>query len=200
MARHPLRNDRRGRIAHLAARLMAEDGLEDYALAKRKAARQAGLSDSRDLPSNEEVESALRTYRVLYEERAHEDRLRALRTKALAAMRLWSKFRPYLTGSVLTGTAGRYADVNLQVFTDDAKAVELFLIDRGIPYRSAQTRLYCGDERVIAPVFTYLEDDTEIEITVLSPRELRRPLRTALEGRTIERAKPQVVEALLARE
>src|SRR5690606_27636218 len=115
MAKPTPRNDRRGRIAHLAARLMAEDGVEDYALAKRKAARQAGLDDSRDLPSNEEVESALRTYRVLYEQQTHGDRLRALRMKALAAMRLWSRFRPYLTGSVLTGTAGRYADVNLQV-------------------------------------------------------------------------------------
>ena len=39
------RNDERSRIAHLAARLMAEDGIEDYAIAKRKAARQAGIPD-----------------------------------------------------------------------------------------------------------------------------------------------------------
>ena len=46
------RNDERSRIAHLAARLMVEDGIEDYAAAKRKAARQAGVSDTRQLPAN----------------------------------------------------------------------------------------------------------------------------------------------------
>jgi hypothetical protein len=35
------RNDERSRIAHLAARLIVEDGIEDYAAAKRKAARLA---------------------------------------------------------------------------------------------------------------------------------------------------------------
>jgi hypothetical protein len=55
----PLRNDERSRIAHLAARLMAEDGIEDYATAKRKAARQAGVADLRQLPTNEEVDEAL---------------------------------------------------------------------------------------------------------------------------------------------
>ena len=52
----------RGRIAHLAARLMAVDGIDDYALAKRKAARQAGAPETRNLPTNEEVEEALRIY------------------------------------------------------------------------------------------------------------------------------------------
>ena len=54
------RNDVRSRIAHIAARLMAEDGIEDHALAKRKAARQAGLSDSRQLPDNDEINEALK--------------------------------------------------------------------------------------------------------------------------------------------
>jgi hypothetical protein len=40
MAKERTRNDMRSRIAHIAARLMAEDGIEDHALAKRKAARQ----------------------------------------------------------------------------------------------------------------------------------------------------------------
>ena len=50
----------RGHIANLAARLMAVDGIDDFALAKRKAARQAGALDTRSLPTNEEVEQALR--------------------------------------------------------------------------------------------------------------------------------------------
>jgi hypothetical protein len=135
------RNDRRSRIAYLAARLMAEDGIEDYALAKRKAARQAGMPETRELPTNEEVEEAFRTYQQIYHHEEHRNRLRVLRETAVRAMRELARFNPHLTGSVLSGNAGKYADVNLQLFTDNAKAVELDLIDRRIPYKSAQSRL-----------------------------------------------------------
>jgi hypothetical protein len=198
MPRETGRNDRRSHIAHLAARLMAEDGIEDYALAKRKAARQAGTPDTRELPTNEEIDSALRTYQQIYHREEHHDRLRTLRAIALRAMRELAQFNPYLTGSVLSGNAGKYADINLQLFTDSAKAVEFYLIERKIPYRTAQSRLYCGAEPLTAPVYTVDDDGTEIELTVLTPRELRGALRTSLEGKGIERAKLQAVEALLA--
>jgi hypothetical protein len=198
MPRETARNDSRSRIAHAAARLMAEDGIEDYALAKRKAARQAGMPDTRELPTNEEVDEALRSYRQLYQGQEHRDRLRFLREAALGAMRQLVQFNPYLTGSVLSGNAGQYADINLQLFADSDKAVELYLIDRGISYRTSRSRLYCGAEALTVPVYTLTDDDIEIELTVLSPRELRGSLRTSLEGKNIERAKLRAVEQLLA--
>lgn len=198
MPRDTGRNDRRSRIAYLAARLMAEDGIEDYATAKRKAARQAGTTETRDLPSNEEIGEALRTYQEIYHQEEHRDRLRELREKALRAMRELARFSPYLTGSVLDGSAGKYADINLQLFTDDEKAVELYLIDRRIPYRAAQSRLYSGVGLRTVPVYAVSDDGTDIELTVLSPLDLRGQLRTSLEGKNIERAKAQAVEALLA--
>lgn len=177
---------------------MAEDGIEDYALAKRKAARQAGMPETRDLPANEEIEAELRLYREIHQPGTHRAQLRALRRAALQAMREMIRFNPYLTGTVLNGNAGKYADVNLQLFTENVKAVELFLIDRGIPYRAAQTRLYAGQELRTLPVFTLNHDGVEIEITVLSARDLRLPLRSSMEGKIIERAKIQRVEELLA--
>ena len=129
MPRETGRNDRRSHIAHLAARLMAEDGIENYALAKRKAARQAGTPDTRELPTNEEVDAALRIYQQIYHYEEHRDRLRMLRGMALRAMRELAQFNPYLTGSVLNGNAGKYADINLQLFTDSAKAVEQLLAE-----------------------------------------------------------------------
>lgn len=198
MPRDTGRNDQRSRIAHLAARLMAEDGIEDHATAKRKAARQAGMPETRDLPTNEEIDDALRSYQEIYHKDEHRDRLRALRAKALRAMRELARFNPYLTGSVLSGNAGKYADINLQLFTDNEKAVELFLIDRSIAYRSAQSRLYTGEAPLVVPTYSIDDDGTEIEITVLSPRELRGPLRASPEGKSIERAKLQAVEQLLA--
>jgi hypothetical protein len=198
MPREMARNDRRSSIAHAAARLMAEDGIEDYALAKRKAARQVGTPDTRELPTNEEIDEALRAYRQIYHQEEHRDRIRALRATALRAMRELAQFNPYLTGSVLSGNAGKYADINLQLFTDSPKAVELYLIDQDIPYRTSQSRLYCGADPVTAPVYVVTDEGTEIELTVLSPRELRGSLRTNVDGKSIERAKPAAVEQLLA--
>ncbi len=198
MARDHARNDTRSRIAHFAARLMAEDGIEDYALAKRKAARQAGAPDSRQLPTNEEVDAALRAYQQLYHEDEHRTRLQELREKAVRAMRELAHFNPHLTGSVLNGNAGKYADINLQLFTESAKVVEHYLIDRRIPYRASQSRLYASDAPCIVPVFTVDDDGTEIELTVLSLRDQRGPLRTSPEGKPIERAKLETVENLLS--
>ena len=191
------RNDRRNQIAHLAARLMAQDGIEDHALAKRKAARQAGMPDTRDLPTNEEIDAALSTYQQIYHFEEHRARLRELREIALRVMRELARFNPHLTGSVLSGNAGKYADVNLQLFTDNVKAVELYLLERGIPYRAAQRRLYAGAAPLAVPMYTVSDNGTEIEMAVLTTRELRGPVRTRPEGKPIERAKLPAVEQLL---
>jgi hypothetical protein len=198
MPRESGRNDRRSQIAHLAARLMAEDGIEDYGLAKRKAARQAGEPDTRDLPANEEIDEALRTYQEIYHREAHRSRRRGLLETAVRAMRKLAQFNPYLTGSVLNGNAGKYADVNLQLFTDNEKAVELYFVERGIPYRTTQSRLYSGAELRAVPVYTVSERGIDIELTVLSMLDLRGPLKASPDGRSIERAKLPAVEQLLA--
>ena len=197
MPRDQGRNDIRSRITHLAARLMAEDGIEDYALAKRKAARQAGAPGSRQLPTNEEIDAALHLYQQLYQEHTYRARLRELRARAVAAMQEFAQFNPYLTGSVLNGNAGKFADINLLLFTDNVKAVVLFLIDNRIPYKTAQIRLYAGQEPRIAPVFAVDDAGIEVKLTVLSEHDLRLPLKTSLEGRAMDRAKLKAVELLL---
>ena len=165
---HYARNDERSRIAHLAARLMVEDGIEDYATAKRKAARQAGVIDTRQLPTNDEIDTALRTYQALYGGAEHVERLRALREHALGIMRDLERFNPYLTGSVLSGHAGKYADINLQLYTDNGKGVELWLLENRIAYRAGQRRLWCGSEARTVPAFTVDDDGVEVDIVVLA--------------------------------
>lgn len=197
MARDPGRNDTRERIAYLAARLMAEDGIEDYALAKRKAARQAGVPDTRQLPNNDEIDAALRVYRELYQ-REHPAQLRELRQLALEVMDELAGFNPYLTGSVLRGSAGKYAAVNLLLFTDNTKSVEHDLLNRGIDFRSGETLLYAGDMALDAPVLSFERDGVAIHLTLLSPRELRSQLKASAGGKPIERAKREAVEALIA--
>jgi hypothetical protein len=197
MPRDRGRNDERSRIAHLAARIMAEDGVEDYAIAKRKAARQAGSADTRQLPTNEEIDAALRTHQTLYGGESHQLRLRELRLCAIEVMRDLEAFNPYLTGSVLSGNAGKYADIDLQLFAPSPKAVELYLIDRDIEYRTGQRRLYVGDIMRTVPTFRIDTAGVEVELVVLALDDLRGPVRSTLEGKPIERARREAVEALL---
>jgi hypothetical protein len=194
------RNDIRTRIAHIAARLMAEDGIEDHGLAKRKAARQAGAPDSRHLPTNEEVDEALRAYHGLYQGDQHVDNLRRLRKRALDAMRALTQFNPHLTGSVLSGSAGKYADIDLQLFADNVKAVEMHLINSGISYRTAQRRLFSGHGERTIPVYVLNDHDVEIRVEVLTVDDLRQQLRASPNGKCIERARLETVEAMLERE
>ena len=70
MSRHNANNARqngmRARIAAAAARLMAEDGINDFALAKRKAARGLGAANTEALPGNDEIEAELRAVFAAY--------------------------------------------------------------------------------------------------------------------------------------
>jgi len=197
MSRERGRDDARSAIAVYAARLMAEDGIEDYGLAKRKAAKQLGMPDTRRLPNNAEIDAARREYQDIYQPDDQRQRIQLLREQAVESMRELEVFNPHLTGSVLSGIAGPYAAIHLQLYTDNAKAVELFLLDRGRSYRTGQARLFAGGELRTLPVFSIDDEGTEVELTVLDQRDLRAPVRASAEGRVIERAKLQAVEMLL---
>lgn len=158
----------REQLAHLAAKLIAEAGIADFAAAKRKAARQLGASDTQHLPSNQEVQDALHSYRALYQHDSHPDILYQLRAEALSAMRLFSAFNPYLTGSVLNGAAGEYSDINLMLFSDDAKAVLLFLLKNKLEFEDGEWRVRLGGHEETVPSYTLTgESGTQIHIVVL---------------------------------
>ena len=124
---------------------MAEDGIDDFALAKRKAAKQLGAVDAQALPGNDEIEAELRAYLALYQAEEHPQRVVELREIALDAMRALERFNPYLTGPVLKGIAGPYAEIELQLFPDSVKEVEIFLLDRNLTYATQEGRRYAGD-------------------------------------------------------
>lgn len=188
----------RSRIAHLAARLMAVDGIDDYALAKRKAARQAGAPETRNLPTNDEVEEALRAYQQLYQADEQRERLRHLRRRALEMMKLLAQFNPFVSGPVLSGSAGKYSEINIHLFTDSTKDVELFFLNQGIQYKVRDRRLYVGETLRSVPCFSVTGGDADFEVTVFSPIDLRVNLRSAAEGRPFERARIDWLESVLA--
>ena len=188
----------RTRIAAAAARLMAEDGIDDFALAKRKAARQLGALDTQALPRNDEIEAELRAYRALYQAEEHGHLLEELRRLALDVMRFLERFKPYLTGSVLTGTAGPYAEIDLQLFPDSTKEVEIFLLEHQVPFSTHELRRYSGDRVRAASLIKTTWHDVPVRLSVFDPRDERLALKTSQAGRVIERAGISEVSALLS--
>ncbi len=164
----PHRDLMRAQLAHQAAKLMADGSITDHAIAKRKAARQLGADDTHHLPSNEEVDLALQQYRALYQHEEHPSVLRSLREEALNSMQQLTQFQPYLTGSVLSGSAGVNSDINLMLFSDDPKAVLLFLLKNKIEFESGEWRLRISGREETVPSYTLTaESGIQTHIVVL---------------------------------
>jgi hypothetical protein len=170
---------------------MAEDGINDFAVAKRKAARSLGLPETTPMPDNAEVESELRTYQRLFQDAEQNEIIAHLRQKAIEIMTIVQQFNPYLSGSVLDGSAGRYAEIDLQLFTDSAKDVEIFLLNQQIDFEHSTPRT----DRAEA-VLTLHSDDIIVNLVIYPPREERVTFRTR-DGRVRERARIEAVRGLL---
>lgn len=137
--------DLRQEIAQSAARLMFEEGISDYGRAKRKAVKLLGIHQDAPLPTNGEIDSALREYHALYADETDAAHLLDLRHAALHTMQLLKKFNPHLIGSVLEGTAGPYADTDIHVFAESAKELEIYLLNQNVPYRLDEQQFRMSD-------------------------------------------------------
>jgi hypothetical protein len=173
-ARDDLRMQRdRIRIAQTAARIIAEHGLTDWALAKRKASRQLMLPDSAALPSNDEIEEALGSYHALFGGEAHDACLRLQRTEALAWMKRLAAWDPLLVGGIAAGWATAHSDVRLELVADDSKAVEIALASAGVRYGALPPRdAIPGTQLLIA------SPRVNVRLDILTPQQRRnRPRR-----------------------
>jgi predicted nucleotidyltransferase len=189
-------------IAQEAARLMYEDGVNEYLDAKRKAARQFGsekaLSLGSHLPSNAEIHAELQRLIGLYEEDVLPERLMRLRLMAREYMDVLEQFRPYLVGSVLTGAVTERSDIDLHLFAGSSEEVEEFLRSRGIPFEQEVVTIRHGGEFFEYP-HIYLEDaGVVIECSVYPVEDLRRIPKSSITGRPMERANAKKLGKLIA--
>jgi AcrR family transcriptional regulator len=192
----------REEIAIAAARMIAEDGL-DYSTAKRKAARQV-VGETRVagewLPDNDQIEEEIREYQSLFQSDSQPAVLRRLREIALDWMERLAPFNPYLTGAVLSGTAGEHSDVYLQTFCDNPKEVAIHLLNANIQYDVSETRHFGGRSPVETLSFLWRPsrdaDAVGIHIALYGTDDLRGAVRADSRGR-LSRANAQAVQALL---
>jgi hypothetical protein len=190
-------NQVRERIAREAARLMCEAGMADFQLAKRKALQRLGISEQRNLPSNEEIEVAVSEYQRLFRADSQPQRLAQLRQVAVRAMRFLERFQPRLVGAVLSGTADQHSEVCLHLFAETAEEVGLFLLDNGIPHEHGERTIkLASDDNQRLSTCRFMADDVPVELVIFTERARRRVPLSPVDGRPMERAALRAVEAL----
>ena len=190
----------RQHMAQLAARLMAEQGIRDFRIAKQKAAQHLGI-DVRNsiLPKNSEIEAALAEHQRLFAGHEQPAQLRAMREAALKAMALFADFKPRLVGDVVSGLADANSDIQLHVFAEQSEAFDFFLQGQGIPYEIVERRYRVGrDEHRFYPAFRFVAGDHAFEATLFGTTEIREAPRSLVDGRPMTRATAAQVERLMA--
>jgi hypothetical protein len=191
--------ERRHRLAHEAARLMAESGIRDFHQAKLKAAERLGIADDASLPRNREIEDALREYQRLFRGDAHAQGLRQRREAALRALAFFADFDARLVGPVLEGTADAHSPVALHLYTDDAEAVPRFLEDHLIPAELRTRRLRLDRERQEdVPVWLFSAEDLTFDLAVLPRDALRQAPLSGVDEKPMKRASGAQLQELLA--
>ncbi len=112
-------------------------------------------------------------------------------------MRFLARFKPRLVGAVLSGTADEHSDVCLHLFADTAEEVRLFLLDNGIPHEHGERVMrLASDETERLPTYRFMADDVPVELVVFAARARRRVPLSPVDGRPMQRAALQTVEAL----
>jgi hypothetical protein len=193
-------------IAQKAAQMMAEDGINDFAYAKKKASKQLGVNEASAMPTNAEIQEEIRLYHEIYNADEQPLELAKLRQAALITMQIFAKFNPHLTGSVLDGSAGKFAQTNIHLFADSAKDVEMFLLNQQIPFESSEKSYRVSDKpskdkkekvRKTVPVFT-LETELGLQkLSVFDVDDMRVATKKPSDGSNAERADISDLQALL---
>jgi hypothetical protein len=185
-------------IAHAAARMVVEEGLE-YGPAKRRAVKQLGLNARSGLPDNDTLEDAVREYIALFCADTQPAELAALRKLALTWMERLAQFRPYLGGAVWHGTATRLSDIYIQLFCDDSKSAELALIENQVAYEARTVTGFNGESvqaLSLSSVSRELGEAIGVHLMVYDHDDVRGALRPDTKGRT-PRGDMAAVRALL---
>lgn len=186
-------------IAAEAARIMATESQRNYLVAKQKAAARIGVSSRLALPSNREIEAALRAYQGFYGGEQHDRELQTLRRAAVRVMHALDLYCPRLVGPVLEGTADQHSRVSVHVFSDPPEAVVADLRERGLAFRSEERRIrwHDGTYRRVQMAVTEADGCT-VELILLERKDLRQAPPCPVRGQPQKRAPVAEVECLLA--
>lgn len=187
------------RVVQEAARIICEDGLADYRLAKQKAVERLGLGFGTPLPSNADIQDAVIQYQRLFGGRAYAERLGKLRRTAVQAMRLLKDWRPRLVGAVATGATTDAHKVQLHCFADKPEQIDMLLEDCGLRFEVSERRYRLSNgENLDVPVLTFMAEDVGVDVAVFPERGMRGAPLSPTDGQPMKRLELAAAELLAA--
>lgn len=188
----------RQQLAQEAARIIAEEGITDFHVAKQKAASRLHAPETRNLPRNDEIHEALRQYQRLFQADSQPQHLRELREISGKALAFFARFEPRLVGPVLDGSAGLHAEIELHLFSDPPDAISLFLLEQHIPFDPGSVRITSAtNQNTETPIYRINFENTPFKLTAFDTKGLRQAPRSPVTGKPMQRASLKNVEELL---
>ena len=168
-------------VAAVAARIIVETELTDWALARRKAVAELGLgAHGSPLPSDDQIITEIKIYHALYGGDTWAQQLRAQCEAALEAMIELARFNPMLTGAVAEGWAHAGSHIRIELTPESGKDVEYALLNLDVEFTPTQSK----DGTAL---YEILDSDWPMRLVV---REAGRPpdhrYKTRLSGKLVE--------------
>ncbi len=191
-------DNRRALIADEAARIIQEQGLNDFRSAKDKAVERLGLRAAGKLPGNGEIEKALAERNRIFRGDSQPQRLEQLRRSARNIMLSLERYHPRLVGPVLSGHATEYSGIDLHLFSDPAEAVATSLSTVEINHRVTQFRhQFRRGEGERFPGYRFDHEGCEFSVTVFPELRRRNSPLSPVDGKPMRRADIRELERML---
>ncbi|MBN1238024.1 MAG: hypothetical protein JXB36_05955 [Gammaproteobacteria bacterium] len=188
----------RERLAQAAARLMMENGIEDFGLAKRKAAEKLGVRDLGALPSNQQIAESLAERQRIFEADTHPHRIENLRRTALSVMDLLAPFEPRLVGAVLAGTATISSPIELHAFSDAPESIVWQLAEHGVNVRDCERRYRYGSKLAAQiPAYRFVMNGAEVVVAAFPENGIRQAPLSPVDQKPMRRAPRSEVAELV---
>ncbi len=188
-------------IVQEAARIICEEQVTDYRMAKQKAAERLGLPARSGLPDNAQVQQAVIEYQRLFGGEAYRERLRRMRRTALRVMRQLAEFSPRLVGGAVSGAITDAHRLQLHAFADKPEAIDIFLHDRRIDFDQDERRYrYPDGKEQRIPLACFEVEGVGVDLAVFAENEQRRAPLSPVEGQPFRRVDPVQLEKIIAME
>ena len=176
-------------VANKAAELIAEEGITDYHYAKTKAAKCLGFCAKEKLPSNNEIDEALITFKNIYH-RADFAIIQELKEITLKYMKLFKEFNPHAPSQILEGYISKYPTIEINLYHDDIKAVEYILLNNQICFETTDTSLYRKGSKKKSnrnlPIYKIESDLMPIQLKVFEANDFKIGSKNLLKARGMD--------------
>ncbi|NIW24271.1 MAG: hypothetical protein GWN29_06720 [Gammaproteobacteria bacterium] len=178
--------------------MIHDHGIQDYGLAKRKAAERFGVRSAGALPSNSEIESRVIERQRIFEPDEHTERAIELRRIAAELMRLLEAFQPRIAGPVLSGAITVSTCIELHLFTDAPEEVIYTLEAERFSLRNCQRRYrFNGQDTVVVPGFRFSANGACVDALTFPEKGIRQAPMSPIDGRPMRRADRAALLALI---